>query len=364
MIRNYKMVRKKINSSASSHATLPPIFMNASLSRSFSLASLTAITLLAPLATHALGIQVMIKGETITFIDVPQTAWFAEYVRDAAESGIVNGYKDTQGKLTGKFGPSNSVTLAEALKIATEGAGYDEELYGSMVESGTSHWASAYVSIGQAEDFEFMRNKSRILWNDPATRAEVASFFTSAFLLDTKDVTASGGRYEDVNMETSFAKSIELLSRDEILSGDTDTKSQATGKFRPNDEINRAEVVKMVIRARAEYGTPGVGRAPTENDVGNTESIVVYNGSDERGGFAPQILRIKKGDTVTFKNQSALPLWIASNPHPLHTGYSGFDSKKSLKSGETYTFTFTRIGSFGYHNEMHLSHKGTIIVGE
>lgn len=338
--------------------------MNTLFSRSFSLASLTAVTLLAPLTTHALGIQVMIKGEAITFIDVPQTAWFAEYFRDAAETGIVNGYKDIQGKLTGKFGPSDSVTLGEALKIAAEGAGYNEELYGSMVESGTSHWASPYISVAQAEKFEFTNNKSRIQWNDPATRAEVASLFTSAFLLDTKNIKVSGSRYNDVDMETNFATSIELLSRDEILSGDTDTKSQSTGRFRPNDEINRAEVVKMVIRARAEYGMPGASREPKVTDANTEEAIVVYEGNSGRGGFSPQVLHIKKGKTVTFKNQSSLPLWVASNPHPLHTGYTGFDSMKSLKSGETYSFTFNRIGSFGFHNHLHVSHKGTIVVEE
>ncbi len=337
--------------------------MNTFLSRFLSLSSLAAVAFL-PLAAHALGIQVMIEGESVTFVDVPQTAWFAEYVRDSAEAGIVNGYKDEHGKLTGKFGPSNSITLAEALKITVEGAGYDEELYGSMVESGVSHWASPYISVGIAEDFEFLRNKSRIRWNDPATRAEVASFFTSAFLRDTKDIEVSESRYEDVDMETQFAKSIELLSRDEILSGDTDVQGKATGTFRPNADINRAEVVKMIILARAEYGMPGSDRKPEENVEGNEEHVIIYGETDGLSGFSPQVLRVKKGETVTFKNQSSLPLWVASNPHPLHSDLFGFDSEKSLQKGEMYMFTFNRIGSFGFHNHMHLSHKGTIIVEE
>lgn len=338
--------------------------MNTFLSRFLSVSYLTTFALLLPLTVHALGIQVMIKGESVTFVDVPQTAWFAEYVRDSAEAGIVNGYKDENGKLTGKFGPSNSITLAEALKIAVEGAGYDEELYGSMIESGVSHWASPYISVGIAEDFEFIRNKSRIRWNDPATRGEVASFFTSAFLRDTKDIEVSESRYGDVDRETSFAKSIELLSRDEILSGDTGVDGKATGTFRPNDDINRAEVVKMVILARAEYGIPGTDRKPDEEEENNDNLVIVYGESNGQSGFSPQVLRIKKGDTVTFKNQSSLPLWVASNPHPLHSDLSGFDSKKSLQKGEMYMFTFNRIGSFGFHNHVHVSHKGTIIVEE
>jgi len=313
-----------------------------------------------PLTVHALGIQVMVKGEAVTLIDVPQSAWFAEYVRAAAEAGIVNGYMDEQGKLTGQFGPSNPITLAEALKIAVEGAGYDEELYGSMVESGVSHWASSYVSVARAENFELLKSQSRMRWNDPATRADVASLFTSAFKVDMSDVEINSSRYKDVSLATSYSASIEALSRDEILSGDTDSAGQATGTFRPSAEINRAEVVKMVVLTRAKYAMPGAGDMPVVNDGNENEHIVLYSNS----GFSPQVIRVKQGESVTFKADGPLALKVASNPHPAHSDYSAFVSKVGLKQGETYIFKFTKLGSYGYHNDLHLSHKGTVIVEE
>jgi len=312
-----------------------------------------AMAFLLPLSANALGIQVIIKGETVVFRDVPQTAWFATYVQQAAEAGIVNGYEDGQNHYTGRFGPENSVTVAEALKIAVEGAGYDAPLYGAMIDSGVrSHWASPYVSVAKAEGFSVSTRNSHL--DRPATRAEVAEIFTSAFDVDI-NVQNVGNLYRDVPESTTNAASIEALSRDDVVSGDTDVNGQATGTFRPLDPINRAEVVKIVINARMKYGEPGTGKKPAQA----SDTIVHYTSA---GGFSPSVLRVAKGTSVTFINDTTNPLWVASNPHPVHTDYPGFDSLKSLGQGEFYVFTFTRIGSWGYHNHFMPSQGGTIVV--
>ncbi|MBI5794193.1 S-layer homology domain-containing protein [Candidatus Uhrbacteria bacterium] len=313
-----------------------------------------AAGLLVPLVAGAAGIQVMIDGQAVTFVDVSQSAWFATYVQAAAETGIVNGYKDIYGKLTGKFGPQNNITLAEALKITVEGAGYDEQLYGSMVDSGMkNYWASPYVSVAKAEHFVFLPDRIRL--DRPATRAEVASFFTSAFGIHLGDVSPVDSRYTDVKTSTEYATSIEVLSRDGVLSGDTDIQGQATGTFRPTERINRAEVVKMVIEARAQYGQPGTDKRPPEQ---SETDIVGYTSE----GFTPAVLHVKPGTTVTFKNDSGEMLWVASNPHPAHTGYGGFDAGRTSGQGGVYLFTFNRIGTFSYHNHLRPSLTGTIIV--
>ncbi len=314
---------------------------------------LTAMMVMIPTIASAAGIQVMIDGKAIVFTDVPTNAWFATYVQQAAEAGIVNGYKDTRGNLTGKYGPSNSITIAEALKIAIEGAGYDDQLYGSLVDSGMkNHWASGYMAVAKAEQFDFLKLQARI--DRPATRAEVASMFASAFRVDMSTAMTVDSRYTDVKSSTMFAQSIEALSRDDVLSGDTDVQGQAVGTFRPTQKINRAEVAKMVITARAKYGEPGQGRRPAEGEA----SVVSYTNA----GFSPAVLRVKAGTTVTFRNDSGEDLWVASNPHPTHTGLSGFDASDAIGQSATYAFTFTRLGTWGYHNHLHSSVGGTIIV--
>jgi plastocyanin len=79
-------------------------------------------------------------------------------------------------------------------------------------------------------------------------------------------------------------------------------------------------------------------------------------------GYSPASITIKVGDSVTFKNQSSSDVRTASNPHPIHTGLKGFDAGRGYAPGEDYTFTFTKVGTFGYHNHLNPSDGGTIIV--
>lgn len=95
------------------------------------------------------------------------------------------------------------------------------------------------------------------------------------------------------------------------------------------------------------------GQAPVA-----AENVVTYGES----GFSPSILRVKVGTTVIFKNEKSGPMWVASNPHPIHTDYSGFDAKRGYSKGESYSFTFTKPGSWKYHNHLNPSEGGVIIV--
>ena len=54
---------------------------------------------------------------TPTFYDVPRAAWYFDYVECAVQFGIVSGYTDAQGNLTGFFGPGDQVNRAAATKI-------------------------------------------------------------------------------------------------------------------------------------------------------------------------------------------------------------------------------------------------------
>lgn len=107
--------------------------------------------------------------------------------------------------------------------------------------------------------------------------------------------------------------------------------------------------------------------AQTKKEIQQFETnIIFYNNT----GFSPSSLKIKAGETVTFKNGSPLPLWVASGSHPSHTQYpvgggciaSAFDSCKNIGQGETWSFKFDIIGDWEYHNHMNSADKGAIIV--
>lgn len=53
------------------------------------------------------------------FTDVEKTGAFAPAIAQASADGVVSGYTDAQGRLTGMFGPTNNVTRAEFSKIVS-----------------------------------------------------------------------------------------------------------------------------------------------------------------------------------------------------------------------------------------------------
>lgn len=79
-------------------------------------------------------------------------------------------------------------------------------------------------------------------------------------------------------------------------------------------------------------------------------------------GFLPSQLTIQKGDTVTFKNTAGKMFWPASNLHPTHSIYSEFDPKRSIKSNETWSFTFNKTGDWKFHDHLDPYYIGEIRV--
>ena len=100
-----------------------------------------------------------------------------------------------------------------------------------------------------------------------------------------------------------------------------------------------------------------IGTQPSAGVVNKNseENTVVYTNS----GFVPNSLTVTTGIKVTFIDQSDNTMWVGSDPHPVHTDYSAFDQ---LKTGESYSFTFTETGTYNYHNHMFPSHTGVVIV--
>lgn len=70
--------------------------------------------------------------------------------------------------------------------------------------------------------------------------------------------------------------------------------------------------------------------------------------------FSPSSLTIKKGDKMTWTNKD-------SAPHTV-TWDNGGQSSGTLKTGESYSFTFNTAGTFSYHCAFHPSMHGKIIV--
>lgn len=100
--------------------------------------------------------------------------------------------------------------------------------------------------------------------------------------------------------------------------------------------------------------------SPVENPLEDMTNAVTVSYKD--GAFSPSLVKVKAGQAVKFVNSGKDPVWVASDPHPTHTDYPGFDSRKGLASGESYIFVFNRVGTWGYHNHLNPGEKGTVEV--
>jgi len=80
-----------------------------------------------------------------------------------------------------------------------------------------------------------------------------------------------------------------------------------------------------------------------------------------KDGFSPDQATIVAGTEVLFSNQSGGTMWVASDPHPVHTNYSEFDQ---LENGGAYSFTFTKSGIYNFHDHLNPKNRGKIIVEE
>lgn len=99
---------------------------------------------------------------------------------------------------------------------------------------------------------------------------------------------------------------------------------------------------------------------------------IMYSATE---GFIPKEATIKRGMTVTFLDQDGSGMWVASNDHPEHAGYAGTPQEEHCPDGSglkfdqcaqgvSYSFTFQKAGTWGYHNHEHPEAMGTITVTE
>jgi plastocyanin len=100
-----------------------------------------------------------------------------------------------------------------------------------------------------------------------------------------------------------------------------------------------------------------VGEAFAHEDDGGS---VVVHVTDE--GFEPRSVEVEAGRTVVFENVGDEAHWPASDDHPTHEEYPGFDPKKPVQPGTEWSFAFDRPGKWGYHDHMNPYLTGEIVV--
>ena len=86
-------------------------------------------------------------------------------------------------------------------------------------------------------------------------------------------------------------------------------------------------------------------------------NVVTYSDS----GFSPNSITLKVGEKVEFKNNSSANVQVNSAVHPTHQLYPELNIGV-IAPNETKTVTFTKAGTYKYHNHLNASQTGEIVV--
>lgn len=78
-------------------------------------------------------------------------------------------------------------------------------------------------------------------------------------------------------------------------------------------------------------------------------------------GFQPITLKVKANTMVHIINQSAMQLQFSSNDHPTHLKDPELNMEV-IQPGKDAMLKVTKMGTWGYHNHLNPTDKGTIEV--
>lgn len=199
--------------------------------------------------------------EVPAFKDIPVGNWYyTDYVKPLLRLGIVAGYQD------GTFGPEKPVKRGEFIKMAV--ASYSAECRGDDLSNcgrprsdlfpkyypeGDSF--EGYVDVKDHWSYPYIKQAWNLGWLDKSktefepeklmNRAEVAKIL--ATVLNDVSLVCTEKPFNDVSPDAWYAPYIVKLKEKQIVNGYSD------GTFRPENNINRSEVCKMVYQTFKAY---------------------------------------------------------------------------------------------------------------
>lgn len=208
--------------------------------------------------------------------DVPRQEWFAPYVRDMVNRGIVTGYKDATGKPLGEFGPKRSVSIEEMVKMILAAAGTDPGACSLAPRnvSAIGRWSAPYIACAEDRKLSLSLDSSLDVTR-PALRGEVMMTLLEAFSVIRSSsgsvavtvstgtdravggsgtgLYGSGAVFHDVLPGMAATPAILRAASDGIIAGYKDAQGNLTGMFGPGNQITRAEVSKVLSLAIQVY---------------------------------------------------------------------------------------------------------------
>jgi hypothetical protein len=217
------------------------------------------------------------------FLDVPNDAWYTQYVYNANMAGYVNGYNDGYF-----FGPDDAIKRGDVAVILARMAGFenvtaDDSTNGLAgytstfedVDDGTYYskaiaWAQhvGIVTGTSATTFEPDRNVTR---EEFVTMLQRYANLVENGAAVAESTSAELDKYTDGSAVCDWAKdAVAWASSQEIMTGYAGTKV-----LDPEGAVTRAQVAKMVVTYQPEALTSGSILGNSDTNKKDTTNVIV-----------------------------------------------------------------------------------------
>ncbi len=170
------------------------------------------------------------------FTDVPDNAWYKQYVDYANKSGLMNGVDD------GLFSPDGTFTTAQCITVA---ARLHADCHGKEIPAVGKEWYSPYVSYS-VENSIITENQFDN-YNENISRRDCAIILSKALPKEKLSAINDVKGIPDVAHDDDALDSILLLYNAGVLSG-----SDELGCYMPSSYIKRSEISAILTRLHDE----------------------------------------------------------------------------------------------------------------
>ncbi len=218
------------------------------------------------------------------FTDVNQNDWFFENVNTAVDLGLMVGVGD------GKFAPSDEVTLAMAVTMASRVHSiYEKD--GEKFENTGDTWYQPYVDYAKENGII----ADAMDWEAEATRVAIAQMFARS--LPEKALSAINPVDDGMIPDVKSDLAVYTLYRAGVFVG-----SDEKGSFHPDTAITRAEISAVVSRMLDEDL-----RATITLKAEETKKPITGGGSSSGGSSSKPAEEIKPEEVIGENNELKVP---------------------------------------------------------
>jgi plastocyanin len=125
---------------------------------------------------------------------------------------------------------------------------------------------------------------------------------------------------------------------------------------RPATTMRRLVGPLLLVAAVAIIAASCKGTGPSAYGASASTAATTTNAGTIKGfSFQPDVLKVKVGAKVTWTNDDTVAHTVTADTNSFASG--------NLQPGGSFSFTFTRPGTYAYHCSIHPSMHGSVVVG-